>query len=186
MGGACLGSTPSNICLAVKGNIVSLDSGGLGCYGVTDAGEIVRSKDLKTWEVFDFNAFYEGFYAPRRFTAVCVTDRQVAVVGVTGEGVPTLSLSTGNDVWTERSLDYIDPKGMPATLRQTPRAIIYEAEWDRFLLACDGGVVMSVPACSHCNELHQLPTESDLVALAVSGAQVLAVGKNGVIIPLGF
>jgi hypothetical protein len=163
------------ILLALKGNIVSLSGGALGCYGVTDEGEIISSSDLATWEILDFNEFYAGYYPSCKFTGVCVTDRQVAVIGQSEQGA-VLALSTDGDVWTQRSLDYSDPEGMPATLRHTPRAIIYEAEWDRFLLACDRGKVMSVPACSHCNELYDLNTTSNLTALAENRGTVLVVG----------
>jgi hypothetical protein len=172
--------------LAVKGNIVSVSGGALGCYGVTDRGEVIRSDDLVTWDVFDFNAFYDGYYPPRRLTAVCVTDQQVAIVGQSEQGVPVMSLSSGGDVWAERNLDYTDSHGLPSVLQNTPRAIIYEAEWERFLLACDGGVVMSIPACSHCNALFDLPTTRDLTALAKSGNSVLVVGHNSTIIPFDF
>jgi hypothetical protein len=163
------------ILLALKGDIVSVSGGDLGCYGVTDEGEIIRSYDLASWEILDFNEFYAGYYPPCKFTGVCVTDRQVAVIGQSEQGA-VLALSTGGDVWTQRSLDYTDPEGMPATLRHTPRAIIYEAEWDRVLLACDEGHVMSVPACSHCNELYDLNTTSNLTALAENRGTVLVVG----------
>jgi hypothetical protein len=171
--------------LALRGNIVSVSAGARGCYGVTDRGEIIRSEDLETWEITDFNALYAGYYPPRGFTAVCVTDHQVAVAGDSDERA-VLSLSTDGRVWAERSLDYTDPQGMPAMLSETPRAIIYEAEWDRFLLACDDGVVMSVPACSHCNALFQMPTRSNLTALAGSGGRVLAVGEGLAALPFGF
>jgi hypothetical protein len=172
--------------LELRGNIVSVSGGALGCYGVTDRGEIIRSDDLATWEITDFNALYRGYYPPRSFTAVCVTDHLVAVTGESETGIPVLSLSTGGDVWTERNLDYTDPSGMPATLSETPHAIIYEAQWDRFIVACDGGRVMSVPGCSHCNALFQMPTRSNLTALAQNGGRVLVVGEELAVAPFGF
>ncbi|MDR0954924.1 MAG: hypothetical protein LBM20_06050 [Rikenellaceae bacterium] len=174
------------VTLALKGNIVSLSGGALGCYGVTDRGEIIRSDDLVNWDILDFNAFYNGYYPPRRFTGVWVADRQVAVAGVSEQGAPVLSLSSGGSVWTERSLDYTDSRGMPALLQEAPRAIIYEAARERFLLACDRGTVMSVPSCSHCNERFDLPTDNALKALTQHNGTILLVGDNHTALPFRF
>lgn len=174
----------AEIPLEVKGNIVSLSTTDTRCYGVTDRGEILSTEDLMHWDIFNFNAFYAGYYPPRRFTGIAATDRQIAVTGVTDEGFPTLSLSSGGDVWSERSLEYTDEQGMPAYLTEASNAIFYDAAEDRFLLACDNGRVMSIPSCSHCNELIAFPTAESLVSISRNGDVLIVVGDKGYIGPI--
>lgn len=166
------------VSLELKGNIISLSANSSVCYGVTDRGEIIHSKDLADWDIFDFNAFYSGYYEPCRWTAVVVTEQQVAVAGSHENGRPALFLSTGGNVWTNRSLDYIDPHGMPAYLTETPNAMVYDAGRDRLVLACNQGAIMVIPSCSHCNERHNIGTSQNLTAISRQAETLVAVGED--------
>lgn len=168
--------------LDVKGNIVALSAGNSVCYGITDHGEIFHSSDMVNWEIFDFNDFYAGYYEPCRWTTIVVTDQQVAVAGSSESGKPVLFFSSEGRVWTNRSLDYTDPHGLPGYLAETPNAIIYDVAKDRFLLACNGGTVMVIPSCSHCNELHNLSTQNNLTAISQQAETLVAVGDDYYII----
>jgi hypothetical protein len=141
--------------LPIRGTITALSATDDLCYGVTDAGEIVRTADGMNWSVFDFNAHYAGYYPACRFTCVCVTtDGQVAVAGVTTDsGTPVMYLSMQNNVWSERPLTYTDANGFLATLAEQPLSLHYNPDRTTFLLRCTHRKLMVLPPCSHCNEL---------------------------------
>jgi hypothetical protein len=162
----------------LKGNIVSLSANGSVCYGVTDYGEILHSQDLINWDILDFNAFYSGYYEPCRWTAVVVTEQQVAVAGSSENGRPVLFFSSEGNVWTNRSLDYTDTNGMPAYLTEIPNAMVYDVARDRFVLACNRGTVMVIPSCSQCNERHNTGTQKNLTAISVQEEMLAIAGED--------
>lgn len=163
---------------AIKGNIVSLSAAGEVCWGVTDRGEIFHSRDLVAWRVFDFNTIYADYYEPCSWSAVVATGEQVAVAGRSADGVPALYLSTGGEVWSPRDLDYTDTRGIPARLSAIPRAMIHDSAGDRLVLACDGGEVMSVPSCSHCNEMLFSGIKQHLTAIAMQSGVIVVAGDG--------
>lgn len=167
----------STISLNLKGNIVSLSAGESDCYGVTDQGEIISSKDGIYWNVFDFNAVYSGFYKPCRFTKIVVTANNIAVTGIYNDGTPVLMLSTHGNVWAERTLNYNDAQANYVTLTETPNDIFYDAQRDLLYIACNNGVILSIPSCSHCNKAAKLTSEN-LTAIWCIGDTLMVAGTN--------
>lgn len=161
----------------VKGRLVSLSATEMECYGVTDEGEILRSTDGINWTIFDFNAVYAGYYPYCHFTDVACTRGRVAVTGRTADGSPVLLHSGRGNVWTMSTLDYSDDGGRPGTLAEVPNAIYYDRPQDRFILACNGGFLMTIPSCAHCNRLVVL-TNENLMAVSGNEQTLVAVGNN--------
>ena len=163
--------------LPLLGKIVSLSANDKVCYGVTDKGEIAHTKDGINWSVLDFNEFYAGYYKPCRFTQVLVTDTRIAVIGVHQDDTPALIFSTEGSVWTERGLNYADENNLSGVLDVAPNNLIYNASIDEFVLCCNKGKLLVVPACSHCNKLYKFGTE-DLYGMATTENNLLVAGGN--------
>ena len=162
---------------AVKGNIVSLSARESDCFGATDEGEIIHTTDGINWDVFDFNEVYAGYYKPCSFTKILVTEQQIAVAGIRNDGSPVLMFSNQGNVWSERTLNYIDEQGMQGYLAELPNDIFYDNSRDLFFLACDKGNVMQIPSCSHCNKLAQLSSEN-LSGISGDGNTLMIVGTH--------
>jgi hypothetical protein len=163
--------------LALSGNIVSLFAGYSDCFGVTDKGEIIRSKDAINWSVFDFNEFYKDYYKPCHFTRISVTENCIAIIGIHEDGTPALLFSSEGNVWTERSLGYNDEQGMPAMLDAIPNDLYYDPTDDQFLLCCSKGKLMVIPSCSHCNKLYEF-IQADFNAISGNGNTWMMVGED--------
>lgn len=163
--------------LSLKGDIVSLAADNSACYGVTNEGEIISTRNGTDWDILDFNQSYSGFYKPSYFTSVLVTDNRVAVAGHHNDGSPVLFFSSAGEVWTERDLNYTDDHGQYTFLEDIPLDMIYHFETDQFILVCSKGKIMTIPSCSHCNTLDQISTE-DLNAISGHGNRIIIVGEN--------
>jgi len=137
-----------SIQLSLKGNIVSLSSNALNCYGVTDEGEIIQTSDGLNWTIFDFNEVYDGYYKACSFEKVLVTPKQIAVIGKNVDGSPVLLFSSKGGVWSERSLIYTNEDGLNAQLTEIPNDIYYDSLKDQFILLCSNGMIMTIPSCS--------------------------------------
>lgn len=161
-----------------KGDIVSLAATDAVCYGVTNLGEIVHSTDGINWKVFHFNDFYAGYYQPCSFSGVFIGNNCIAVCGMYKDGTPALVFSSQGDVWTERTLSYNDASGRTQMLQQLPNAVMYDDLLDVFVLACNRGTIMSIPSCSHCNEVIDFSTENHFKAIAQTKNITLMVGEN--------
>jgi hypothetical protein len=163
--------------LALKGNIVSLSANASECYGVTDAGEIIRSKDGIQWNITDFNAQYAGYYKPCAFTRVLAVDGRIAIAGKREDGAPVLFFSTQGNVWTDRKLDYSDDERQMNSPTEILNDIYYYYPEDLYFLACNNGIMMQIPSCSHCNKLIPIGTD-DLRCMAFNGNVLLFAGSN--------
>jgi hypothetical protein len=161
--------------LPVTGDIVSLSSRKLECFGVTNRGEILRSTDGVTWNIFDFNAYYAGFYKPCQFTCILADNDQIAIAGMNNDGAPILMLSAQGSVWSERNLTYSDDHGAVSTLKNTPIALFRDRSADELLLVCQNGVILIAPSCSHCNRMVNLSAET-FKCIALNGKTWLSVG----------
>ncbi len=139
--------------LDLKGKIVSVSSNKTDCFGVTDEGEVIHSKDGKKWDVFDFNKVYDGFYKPCNFRKILVTENRIAVIGTHKDGSPAVLFSSQGNVWTERSLNYTDDQGTDGYLEVAPNDIIYIDFEDQYYITCDSGMLLILPNCNHCNTL---------------------------------
>lgn len=163
--------------LEVKGNIVSVSAGKNDCFGVTDEGEIIHSSDAISWDIFDFNEFYSGFYKPCHFTKVLVTEDRIAIAGIRNDGSPVLMFSSGGKVWTERKLNYTDELGMPGFLPDSPFDMFYDHPEEQFFLVFEKGKLMKLSSCPHCNDLAVI-TEEDLTGTSGNENTLMIVGGN--------
>lgn len=165
-----------SIPLKLKGNIVSFSSRSNSCYGVTDEGEIIASSDGSKWTIFDFNAYYDGFYQACRFTKVLLTDNQIAVTGRHDDNTPVLLFSSGGSVWTERPLETSDDQGV-SVLTEIPNDLFYDLEENQYVLACNNGTIMTIPSCSHCNKLYVI-SANDLKGISGNEHTLMIVGET--------
>jgi hypothetical protein len=171
------GGTLKEIKLNLKGNIVSVSSRITDCYGVTDAGEIIHSRDGAQWDIIDFNKVYAGYYKSCSFTKVLVTENRIAVAGMQTDDSPVIMFSTQGGVWTERPLYYTDGEGIRMFLSDSPNDVIYDAASDLFFMACNNGKLMELPSCSQCNKLSSLQVE-DIEGISILEDTMMIVGKN--------
>lgn len=163
--------------LDLKGNIVSLSAFNTNCYGVTDQGEIIHTRDGLNWTILDFNKVYDGYYQSCNFTSVIVNQYQVAVAGRHLDGSPALLLSSKGNVWTERPLNYTNEQGFMAFLDEIPNSLFYDSLGDQFVLVCNNGKLMTIPGCSHCNQLMEFST-NNLTGISGNETTILLVGTN--------
>ena len=163
--------------LPIKGAICTLSSNDSLCYGATDQGEIIHSTDGTNWSVFDFNAFYTGYYPTCSFNKILVIKDRIALIGKTKDEKPILLFSNQGNVWTERTLNYTDDQGRSRLLEELANDLIYLASVDQFVLACDKGKMMIIPSCSHCNEVYNFGSEN-LTGIAFNEKTLMLVGSN--------
>jgi hypothetical protein len=175
----------SKISLAVKGNIVSLSSRNGDCFGVTDQGEILHTTDGANWDVFDFNKVYQGFYKSCAFTSILATEKDIVIAGVYEDGSPVFMTSTLGNVWSERPLVYKDQQGIEELLTDRPTGIFYDDSHDLFYLVCNGGKLMKLPSCSHCNELAEI-TAINLSGISGTNEMLMIVGDGFFTKPINF
>lgn len=174
------GESFKNVRLDLKGNIVSLSSGALECYGVTDQGEIIHTNDGLNWTIFDFNKVYDGYYKACTFIKVLSTTSQIAVIGKNGDGLPVMYFSSKGNVWAERPLLYTDEEGFKAYLNDIPEDIYYDSLKDQFILLCSVGKLMTIPSCSHCQKLYEI-SENILHAISGNELNIIIVGDKNYI-----
>lgn len=164
--------------LDLKGNIVSVSANTTACYGVTDKGEIIHSRDGINWHVFDFNKMYQDYYKTCQFTKVLATDKQISIIGIQDDEMPVMFYSSGGTVWTQRNLGYTDNEGMPSLLNTNLNDIYYDETKDRFILVCNQGQMMTIPSCSHCNKLFEV-SSTNLISISGNENSIVVVGENG-------
>lgn len=171
------GESFKNVRLNLKGNIVSLCSGALECYGVTDRGEIIHTNDGSNWAIFDFNKVYDGYYKACSFIKVLTTASQIAVIGKNVDGLPVLFFSSKGNVWSERPLIYTDENGFNAQLSDIPDDIYFDFNRDQFVLLFPGGKLMTIPSCSHCQKIYEI-SENKCNAISGNEHSIIVVGEN--------
>lgn len=181
-GSAFLTISPSGELLSreetpAKGRLCALAADGAVLWAVTDAGEILHTRDGRQWTVLDFNALYKGFYPEMAFCAVAAGGGSVMVSGVGKNNTPAAFVSAGGTVWSERSLDYSEG-GALRMLEAVPVSLSYDALRDRFYLLCTEGVQLTLPSCSHCNSLSRYPVAA-LYARVPLGFDTLLLGSDG-------
>lgn len=175
------GKAPEKAKLEVKGRIVSLSADDKQCFGITELGEIISTKDGVTWTVFDFNSTYVGYYGNVKFRGISVGLGSIAAAGVYADSSrPAVFISSRGTVWSERGLSY-SVGSDTFELNETPLSIHYDAKRDSFILACSDGVLFHIPGCSHCNRPEFL-NSSDLFSIAFNGDAMLVAGANDFII----
>ena len=151
-------------------------------WAVTDAGEIIHSKNGFLWSGFDFNKQYAKFYPKMDFRAVAAGGGSIMVAGITDRGNPAAFTASGSGtVWSERLLDYTKQR-RPLHLRAEPVGLAYDEIQDSFYLLCNDGIVFRMPSCSHCNSVEnyevdrvyaRVPREFDVLLLGSDGFRVV-------------
>ena len=163
--------------LPVQGRLRSLAADKGVLWAVTDAGEILHSKDTSGWTVLDFNAQYAGYYPQMDFWAVAVGGGSIMVAGISPGGTPAVFTSSRGTVWSERSLDYSE-LGSTITFSALPMGLSYDHAQDRFYLLGSDGEVLALPGCSHCNSHTHYPVNT-LYARISAGFGTLLLGSDG-------
>ena len=169
--------------LPLKGNVVSLSARASDCFGVTDEGEIIKTSDGKSWDIFDFNQVYSGFYKSCRFTKVLATENRIAAAGINYDGSPVFMFSNQGKVWTERQLSYTDEQGAPGILDGLPADIFYDGPEDQFFLVCTNGKLLKLPSCSQCNKL-TVVSEQKISGISCNENTMMLVGEKYYVKPI--
>lgn len=146
------GNSWTQIQFQLKGDIVSISSGSSLCIGVTNKGEMIKTSDAINWDIFDYNEEYAGYNKPCSFKEVLITLNRIAIIGQHEDGSPVVLFSSLGNVWTERSVNYIDEHGMMQVVTNQPNDICYDAAGDQFFLVCNNGEVLILPSCTKCNK----------------------------------
>jgi hypothetical protein len=160
-----------------KGNVLSLDCNSSFCFGITDKGEIVKSSDGLNWEVKDYNKDYEGYNPHCIFRKIIVLQNRMMIIGIHDDRSPAVIYSSLGNVWTERLLSYKDENGRMGMLTEEPNDIAYDPDTDQFLVACNNGVIFTLPSCSHCNMLYKVSDEN-IRSIAKSNDSFMLTGDN--------
>jgi hypothetical protein len=171
------GDSWSSINIETKGNIVSVTANGSFFIGVTDRGEILISKDGFNWQIKDYNKEYSGYNKSCVFKKVLATNNRIVIIGRHDDNSPAVLFSTLGNVWVERTLVYDDDQGIMRFLTNEPNDIAYDPFRDQFILACDNGVLFSLPSCTKCNVFITV-SEADLYAVICTKDLILSAGEE--------
>ena len=162
--------------LPAQGRLTALSADGKTLWAVTDAGEILHD-GVSGWTVLDFNEQYEGYYPRMEFRAVAAGGGSVMVAGIRPDGTVAAFTSARGTVWSERTLDYTE-QGQSLVYSAVPISLSYDGPQDRFYLSGDGGLLLALPGCSHCNSLTRYPLDK-LYARIPGSLGSLLLGSDG-------
>lgn len=126
----------------------------------TAENEIFFSSDAIHWKRIDFNVQYKGFYPKLQIRSIAAGPNTMAIVGEDSGGRAAMYFSSGGNVWSPRDLSYNSGDSL-LSLDEMPQKVVYDPYNDRMVLACTGGTIFFVPACSHCNSLKR--TRADTI-----------------------
>ncbi|MCQ2130781.1 MAG: hypothetical protein MJY94_05260 [Bacteroidales bacterium] len=163
-----------------KGRFVGIAAMPNECFALTDKGELLRSRDGASWTLFDFNTYYKGFYPVISFSTIQSSGSQLIAAGTKSDGSPAAFMSNTGGVWSERLLVYQASDGRQSMLDAAPLSCGYDAYRDRFVLGCKGGVIFTIPGCSHCNRLYPV-ADDDVLGIYLYGPDSFIVGRNSLI-----
>jgi hypothetical protein len=171
------GDSWGSINTEAKGNIVSVTANDSFFIGVTDRGEILISKDGFNWKIKDYNKEYSGYSKSCVFKKVLATNNRIVIIGRHDDNSPAVLFSTLGNVWVERTLVYDDDQGIMRFLTNDPNDIAYDPFRDQFILACDDGVLFSLPSCTKCNVFVTV-SDYDLYAVICTENLILSAGEE--------
>lgn len=158
-------------------DIIDLDVYSDRCYALTDSSRIVSFDMDFNPSIFDFNANYSKYYGEVRLSAIAVSDDALCVCGVRlSDGAPVAFLSSHGNVWSQRDLTY-SRDGSVYLLDNEPVSATYSPSRQAFVLGCIGGVLFTIPGCSHCN-YPEYTRSGDVNGIAFNGESYLAVGTE--------
>ena len=115
-------------------------------------GVILTTSDNKTFQAFDFNSTYAGYYDYVRFAAIGASDKSICIAGEYDDGKPAVFESSTGTVWSERELSY-RKDGETYFLQSKPISLEYDITNDRFIMTCSDSTLFYMPNCSHCNSV---------------------------------
>ena len=115
-------------------------------------GVILTTSDYKSFQIFDFNSTYAGYYDYVRFAAISASDKSICIAGEYTDGMPAVFESSTGTVWSERELSY-RKDGETRLLQSQPIALEYDAPHDRFIMTCSDSTMFFMPNCSHGNSI---------------------------------
>lgn len=161
----------------VKGNIISISSNKTLFVGITDSGEVILSKNGIDWDVRNINKEYEGYYQISKFKKILAVEHSIIIIGTHEDDSPSIMMSSLGNVWSERIPYYISEQGVDCFLENEPNDVTYDPVRDQFILACDNGVLFTLPACNKCNEYLKI-SEYDLNAIIYNDNYLWIVGAE--------
>jgi len=171
------GMSWSTINTGTKGNIISLTANNSFFIGISDKGEIIRSDDGFNWQSTDYNKLYAGYNKYCFFRKILAGQNSIVIIGTHDDGSPAVLFSTLGNVWTERVLVYDDDNGTMQFLQERLNDITYDPDRDQFVLACDGGVLFTLPTCTKCNTYARV-TNVNLSAVAYADNSLAVAGED--------
>lgn len=171
------GKTWSMLQTQVAGNIISVAANDSFFIGISDKGEILKSADGMNWQVTDYNKVYKGYNKYCNFTKIIASKSSIAIIGTYEDGSPSIIFSSLGNVWTERLLIYDDEKGITRYLESKPNDVTYDQDRDQFILACDNGVLFSLPGCTKCNTYAKISSH-DLYAIFYGDNYLVVTGDG--------
>ena len=115
-------------------------------------GVILTTSDYKSFQAFDFNSTYAGYYDYVKFAAISASDKSICIAGEYSDGKPAVFESSTGTVWSERDLSY-RKDGETLFLQSKPISLEYDASHDRFIMTCSDSTLFYMPGCSHCNSI---------------------------------
>lgn len=160
-----------------KGNVISISSNKTLFAAITDAGEILLSKNGIEWDIRDINEEYEGYYQISKFKKILAVEHSIIIIGTHEDDSPSIMISSLGNVWSERIPYYIGEQGVDSFLENEPNDVTYDPVSDQFILACDNGVLFTLPACNKCNEYLKI-SEYDLNAIIYNDNYLWIVGAE--------
>lgn len=160
----------------IKGEFIGIDSFGDRCHAVTDSSETVAVDLALRTKVFDFNNCYSDYYGDIDIISIASGSTSVCITGTRTDGSPAAFISSDGNVWSERSMDYLE-NGSMMYLDKKPITAAYREYDDCYVLLCEGGVIFHLPACSHCN--YPIFSGSEMLnSIAFNGRSFMAVGDS--------
>ena len=135
---------------------------------ITETGGLLRSEDESDWQGYDFNAQYEGYLPPCRFTALACDDDLVYLAGMAlKDNRPCLFTSISGGVWTRRSLImYHLLDGMKPLNSEICRILCYKRMRQVFLI-CRNGELATLSDCPKCLRI-QTVTDMEVADAALN------------------
>lgn len=160
----------------IRGRLRDIDSFGDRCYAVTDSSEVVTADLALRTHVFDFNSCYSDYYGETDIVSVAAGSTSVCIAAIRKDGSPAAFISSGGDVWSERSMDYLDGESRMMFDRK-PYCVTYREYDDCYVMLCEEGTLFHLPACSHCN--YPIFTGSgEMTSMAFNGNAYILAGEG--------
>lgn len=130
-----------------------------GSLGLSVSGDLMITTDDQTWELFDFNAQYAGYYPSCRFTAIACCSGLFYAAAVAPDGLPWVFSSLMGGVWGPVNLISVSVDG--GNLHPTGKVlrILYDVGENQVFLICENGELVTLPDCPRCIKVKRVTTK---------------------------